>query len=633
MPPLAPPYSLLPIFSTLRAMSADPQTQLRARFDAAIAAAFAGQLEGDVDPLIAPSKNPQHGDFQANVAMSLAKRLGQKPRDVAQAIVGALELDDLCEPPEVAGPGFINLRLKTGALADALEAMRDGDLGVPTPRNVQTVVVDLCGVNLAKQMHVGHLRATVIGDAIARLWERLGHTVVRQNHFGDWGLPIAMVTGALKAKREAGEVDLDALSLEGLEREYRAAQEAAGVGQREMALIRAHDLGPKVEAEWEDAYASGQAAREHARASLVALQEGDVSMREVWERISRVTLDACFENCARLGANVTDEATAGESTYRDELAPMVADLVEREVAVEDDGALVVRLEEFGIQAPCLVRKRDGGFLYATTDICAIRRRVQTFGAHRVIYAVDARQSLHFRQVFAASHKAGYATRADGTEAQLIHASFGTVLGEDGTPFKTRSGDNVKLSDLLDEAIERAARAVAEKNPDLSEDERADVARAVGIGAIKHADLSTERVRDYVFGFDRMLAFEGNTGPYVQYAVVRTGSMLRKAAERLGGTPDAGARLLPDAPEERTLALALLRYASVLEQAAEHAEPHRLCAALYDIASAFSGFFASCPALGADDDATRDSRLALTALTGRVLRDGLGVLGIETPDRM
>lgn len=614
-------------------MTSDPMTILRARFDAALTTAFADDLPNGVDPLITGAKNPEHGDFQANVAMSLGKRLGMKPRDVAEKLVEALELDDLCDEPTIAGPGFINLRLKTDALGAALGAMRDGDLGVPKPEHVETVAVDLCGVNLAKQMHVGHLRATVIGDAIARLWERLGHTVHRQNHFGDWGLPIAMVTGTIKRAHDAGDVDIEALTLGDLEGQYRAAQAEAALGQAEMRAIRTFKMGSKIEAEWLDEFERGQSAREQARADLVRLQEGDAGLRTIWDRISAITLEACFENCRRLNAKVTDEATAGESTYRDELAPMVADLESRGVAEEDDGALVVRLKELGVKTPCLIRKRDGAFLYATTDVCAIRRRVQTLGAERLFYAVDQRQSLHFQQVFGAAHKAGYTRLPDGREASMTHAAFGMVMGEDGTPFKTRSGDNVKLADLLDEAVERAEGAVAAKNPDLDADERRAVAEAVGIGAIKHADLSNERTRDYVFGFDRMLAFEGDTGPYLQYAVVRTRSMLRKAGERLGVEPTAGATIVPSAPEERALSLALLRYPGVLVQAAMSAEPHRLCTALYEIASAFSAFFASCPALGADDDITRDSRLALAALTGRTLTDGLGVLGIETPPRM
>lgn len=363
------------------------------------------------------------------------------------------------------------------------------------------------------------------------------------------------------------------------------------------------------------------------------LQEGDAEYVRVWERISAVTLESCYAQTARLGVKDLAAATAGESTYRDELPEVVADLESRGVAVLDDGALVVRLEDMGIREPALIRKRDGGFLYATTDVAAIRRRVQKLGGERLFYAVDARQSLHFRQVFAAAEKAGYTALPDGGKAECVHAAFGTILGEDGTPFKTRSGDNVKLADLLDEAAERAGAAVAEKNPDLAADERDAIAEAVGIGAIKYADLSNDRVRDYTFSFDRMLSFEGDTGPYLQYALVRTRSMLRKAEERSGAAPDPGAAIVPEAPEEKHLALALLSYPGTLGAAAHAAEPHRLCACLYAIASAFSAFFAACPALGADSEAVRDSRLALAALTGRVLADGLESLGISAPARM
>jgi arginyl-tRNA synthetase len=610
-------------------MALDPHIQLRKRFLKAMHAAFGDTLPDDADPLLAPAKDPKFGDVQANAAMGLAKKMGRKPRDVAQAIVDHLDVEGLAEPPEIAGPGFINVRLRNDALAGALEAMRDERLGIEPPGAVETVVVDLCGVNLAKQMHVGHLRATVIGDAIARLWERLGHRVIRQNHFGDWGLPIAMVTDAVKRKADAGELDLEALTLDRLEEEYRAAQAEGERGRAEMRAIERYGLGPKARAEWEEAYDAGQAARARARAALVKLQEGDDAMRTVWERISRVTLESCFANCARLGAHVTDEATAGESSYRDELRPMVEDLVSRGVARESDGALVVRVDDEGIREPALIRKRDGGFLYATTDVAGIRRRVQTLGADRVFYAVDARQALHFRQVFAAARKAGYTRRPDGTDAQLVHAAFGMVLGIDGRPFRTRAGKNVKLSDLLDEAVQRAGAAVAEKNPALDADERRAVARAVGIGAIKYADLSSDRARDYVFAFDRMLAFEGNTGPYLQYACVRTGSIAAKAASA-GIAPGS---IAVAAPEERALAFALLRYPEAVREAAQHAEPHRLTTALYDLATAFSAFFAACPVIAAEDPEARPARLALVDLAGRVLRDGLETLGIEAPVRM
>jgi arginyl-tRNA synthetase len=615
---------------------------LHERFMAALGEVLGDRLPADADPLLAASKNPAFGDFQANAAMGLGKRLGIKPRELAGRIVDRLDVADIAEPPEVAGPGFINITLKPEALSRAVASMDEpgsgGFLGIERPMGAvkETVVVDLCGVNLAKQMHVGHLRATVIGDCLARLYERLGHEVIRQNHFGDWGLPIAMVTDRVKRKAEAGELDLDSLTLEHLEGEYREAKRLSDLGQSEMRAIKTYGLGPKVEAEWEAAAAEGAAHRESARRTLVALQSGDAEVVKIWQRISEVTLEACFANCARLGAKVTSQATAGESTYRDELKEVVRDLEARGVAEESNGALIVRLDDFGINEPCLVRKRDGGFLYATTDIAAIRRRVQGFGADRVIYAVDARQSLHFRQVFAASIKAGYATKPEAEEpSRLVHAAFGTVLGADGRPFATRSGENVKLTDLLDEAVSRAEAAVAEKNPDLSEAERREIARAVGIGAIKYADLSSDRVKDYVFDFDRMLAFEGNTGPYLQYAHVRTASILRKAGAAFGLEDGAVARaeLRIAEPAEKALALMLLRFGGVVRDAAGACEPHRLCVYLFELATAFSRFFEACPVLRASDEASRLSRLRLTRATGLVLRAGLETLGLEAVERM
>ncbi|MEO1129590.1 MAG: arginine--tRNA ligase, partial [Planctomycetota bacterium] len=544
------------------------------------------------------------------------------------------------EPPTNAGQGFNNFRRRAYAHASALAELDTDHLGIEPTQDAldNTVVVDLCGVNLAKQMHVGHLRATVIGDAIARLFQRLGHPVVRQNHFGDWGLPIAMVTHEIMRKAAAGQLDPHALTLEDLEREYRAAQSKASQGRAEMASISRFDLGPKVEAEWESTARDAETFLTEAKATLRRLQDGDPDVVSMWHRISDVTLGACFACCQRLQADVTEAHTAGESTYRDELGPLVDDLVDRNIAEESQGALVVRLEDRGIKEPVLVRKSDGGFLYATTDLAAIRRRVQKLGASLVVYAVDARQSLHFRQVFAAATKAGYAQHETGRDATLAHAAFGTVLGEDGRPFKTRSGENVRLTDLLDEAVVRAERAVAEKNPELSLDERRDIAEAVGIGAVKYADLSNDRVKDYVFSFDRMLAFEGATGPYLQYALVRVRSIFRKAEEQLGiddavfTSADAPAFSI-DAPEEKTIALELLRYPEVVRSAASSYEPHRLCAYLYDLATAFSSFFSACPVLRADDDATRLARLRLTRLTGRVLEDGLRTLGITPLERM
>jgi len=619
-------------------MSTDLLSELDARFARAIHDALGNDLPDNAPApptLISPARNPEHGDFQCNAAMGLAKRLGHKPRDVAQKIVDAVDLTGIAEPPDIAGPGFINIRLLPQALIEALNAMDNDALGIPAPAHVETVVVDLCGVNLAKQMHVGHLRATVIGDALARLNERIGNKVIRQNHFGDWGLPIAMVTEAVKAKIDTGELALDALSLAQLEREYRDAQARCAPDRKGLAMVTKHDLGPKALAELET---QNQEAEEHlarAKAALLSLQSGDKAYLAVWERISAVTLESCFANCAMLQANVTDAATAGESTYANELAGVIDDLESRAIAVESDGALIVKLNELGIKEPLLVRKRDGGFLYATTDIAGIRRRVQKLGGDRLLYAVDARQSLHFRQVFAAAKKAGYTKREDGTDAELFHAAFGTVLGADGKPFKTRSGENVKLRDLLEEAVRRAEQAVADKNPDLDATERMEIAEAVGIGAIKYADLSNDRIKDYVFDFDRMLAFEGNTGPYLQYAAVRIASIFRKAKERFDLSEDdlRSAPFACSEPQEKALALELLKYPAAITGATETCEPHRLCGYLFDLATNFSSFFASCPVLGTDDAATRRSRLRLCSLTGRVLRDGLSTLGIRALDRM
>ena len=622
----------------------DPVAILTERFLAAMRAALGDDLPADANPLITGSRNPEFGDFQSNAAMGLAKALGAPPREIAQRLVGHLDLADLAEAPEVAGPGFINIRLKPDALAALLDAADEPNLGVTPPDETdrETVVVDLCGVNLAKQMHVGHLRATVIGDALARIFERLGHRVIRQNHFGDWGLPIAMVTAYVQRRADAGLLDLDSLTLDDLDRFYRAAQAECDADATGLGCARRFDLGPKITAELEEQVAGAEEALARAKDALLALQSGDEAIGAVWRRIADVTLAECLATCARLQTKVTAGDTAGESTYRDELAGIVDDLRARGVAEVSRGAVIVRLEDAGIAEPLLIRKSDGGFLYATTDLAGIRRRVQKLGADRLVYAVDARQSLHFRQVFAAATRAGYADRPGARTARLEHAAFGTVLGEDGRPFKTRSGENVKLADLLDEAVRRAAAAVAQKNPDLPETERAAVAEAVGVGAIKYADLSNDRIKDYVFSFDRMLAFEGDTGPYLQYALVRVRSILRRAHERFGvepasllrarGATDPPAFVL-GAPAEKALALEILRFPSVLAAAAESLEPHRLCGCLFALATAFSGFFQNCPVLRAPDDATRAARLRLTALTGQVLATGLDTLGIRALERM
>jgi arginyl-tRNA synthetase len=617
----------------------DPVQLLAERFRAGIARAFP-QLGAEVDPLISPSKQSDLGDYQSNAAMPLAKRLSMKPRDLAEKIVAAVDLGDIAEPltpASIAGPGFINIRLRPAALAALLEQLDSPGLGIEKLERPQTIVVDLMGVNLAKQMHVGHLRSPIIGDALARTFERLGHKVIRQNHVGDWGLPIAMVTARLMKQAAAGQINLDKLTLDDLDAAYRAAQLEC---QRDLAgleAVRRYGLGPKAEAELEEQVAGATEAFLSARQTLVKLQAKDPATYAVWRKIYDVTMAVCLEACARLNVNCTDEATAGESSYADELAPMVADLVARGVAEESDGALVVRLEDprwGGIKEPCLVRKSDGGFLYATTDIAAVRRRVQKLGGERLIYAIDARQNLHLRQMFGASLKAGYAKNPlTGRDAAFAHAAFGSVLGEDGRPFKTRSGESVKLSDLIDETMTRATEAVKSRAPDTPDQDARRIAEAVGTAALKYADLSTDRIKDYLFSFNRMLAFEGSTGPYLLYALVRVKSIFRKAAERNVGSAWEAAAPSVNAPAEKALALALLRYPATLNSVSESLEPHRLCQYLFDLAGAFSVFFDQCPVLGADTPALRDSRLRLTALTGRVLEDGLHVLGIPTLERM
>ncbi len=616
----------------------DPAAILRERLTDAILAALRElgiEPPEVIDPILTPSRQPKLGDFQSNAAMPLAKLAGKNPRELAQAIVRNLDVSGVGEPvgeENIAGPGFINVFLSKDALAGALSAMDSKALGISPAAPAKTIVIDLCGVNLAKQMHVGHIRATIIGDTLARTFERLGHNVIRQNHLGDWGLPIAMVTDRVMRLADAGEVDLNALTLDDLDTHYRAAQSACKADTRGLAVVNKYGLGPKALAELDEQVKSAEDALTQAKQTLIKLQSGDARTVEVWERLAQITVDECVRVCARMNATVLPEHTAGESSYRDELAGIVRDLETRHVATESKGALVVDLTDVGINEPLLIRKSDGGFLYATTDLAGIRRRVQKLGADEVVYCVDARQSLHFKQVFAGAHKAGYTTKKDGSVARLEHAAFGTILGEDGKPFKTRSGENVKLASLLDEAVERAARAVAERNPDLSSTEMLDIAQAVGIGAIKYTDLSSDRVKDYVFSFDRMLAFEGDTGPYLQYALVRVKSILRKARDQ-GISDWSGAPLLIDTPEEKRLALVALRYPSVVESVAEALEPHRLCNYLYELAGSFSSFFTACPVLQAETDEMRASRLRLCTLTGKILEDGLSILGITALERM
>ncbi len=603
----------------------------------AIGRAFPEVDPAERDPLITGSKMAKLADFQSNGAMALGKKLGKNPREVAAAIVKHVDVADIAEPlteQSIAGPGFINIKLRSDALAMLVTRMDGATLGVPVPEVKETAVVDLCGVNLAKQMHIGHLRAVIIGDAIARLFERLGHNAVRQNHVGDWGLPIAMVTAKLKQLSDAKKIDMATLSLDSMEKLYKLSQLECAAEERGLAMARKYRMGPKVIAELEAQVEGAKEAMAHAKQTLVKLQAHEPAVFAIWQRISDITMKACLDTCAALHSNVKAEHSAGESSYALELGPVVEELTKRGIAEESAGALIVRVE--GLEEPCIIRKSDGGYLYATTDVAAIRRRVQKLDGTRVIYCVDIRQSLHFKQVFGAAHRAGYDINlATKKPARLEHAGFGMVLGDDGRPFKTRSGENVKLMDVINEAIRRAAAVVNERSAELPEAQRARVAEAVGVAALKYADLSNDRVKDYVFSFDRMLAFEGNTGPYLLYALVRTRSIQRKATAERAIQPGTwtNAPIAIGEPAEKTLALTLLRYPGVLASAAEALEPHRICNYIYDLAGTFSSFFDQCPVLKAPDDATMLSRLRLCALTERVLADGLTTLGLPTLERM
>ncbi len=612
--------------------ASDPVVVIRAAFRAAIAQVL-GPDFADADPVIRPSQNPEHGDFQVNGAMALGRRVGTDPRELADRIVAAVDLGAVAEPPQVAGPGFINVRLRPEALSLLLEGMDDERLGIPLDTDEHAIVIDMCSVNVAKQMHVGHLRSTIIGDALARVLERQGRTVYRENHLGDWGLPIAKVLHEL---RERG-VDLESLTLDGLDRAYRDAQLAAKADPRGLEAARQWRAGPHRLAELEEQNAGADAAIEAAKTTLLRLQQGDPELDRDWHRLIDCTLGALDEALALLNVELRREHNRGESFYRDRLPGVIDAFCAAGIAEEDDGALVVRFPDR--ERPLLIRKSDGGFLYATTDLAAVRFRARELEADRVIYVVDARQRDHFRDLFDGVRLIGWHRLPHGTEAELVHIGFGSVLGPDKRPLKTRSGENVTLRSLLDEACARGtaeveARAAVPGAPThgLSEGELAAIGRAVGIGAIKYADLSTDLVRDYVFDLDRMIAFEGHTGPYLQYAHARVCSIFARAGIEPGAAP-ADAPLMLGEAAEKQLALTLLRYGGVVADVARTLEPHRLCAYLYDLAGAYSTFYQACPVLKAPEAARRRSRLRLSDLVRRVLADGLGLLGIEAPRRM
>jgi arginyl-tRNA synthetase len=547
------------------------------------------------------TKDKSHGDLATNLAMMLTKVAGKPPRELAQLIIDNLPASAQVAKVEIAGPGFINFFIDDNALANQLKAaLGDAMLGVKAAA-AQTVVVDYSSPNLAKEMHVGHLRSTIIGDSVVRALEFLGHNVIRQNHVGDWGTQFGMLLAYMEELRAQGD-DKANLELSDLESFYRAA---------------------KLRFDESDEFAT------RARQLVVELQSGDEYCNKLWREFNDISLSHCHEVYARLGVSLTRKDVHGESAYNADLAQVVADLDAKGLLAISDGAKVVFQEEFrnkdGEPLPVIIQKADGGFLYATTDLAAMRYRSSVLNADRVLYFVDLRQALHFQQVFSLARIAGF-VRENMT---LEHMGFGTMNGEDGRPFKTRSGGVVKLVDLLDEAVERAEQLVRSKNPDMDEAEVKEIARVVGIASVKYADLSKNRSSDYIFSFEQMLSFEGNTAPYLLYAYTRVAGIFKKAED----IDLTNAELVLDHDKEKELGNKLAQFGEILARMVDKGQPHILCGYLYELAGAFSSFYEACPVLGADSETARDSRLLLSRLTADTLKQGLSLLGIETLERM
>lgn len=580
----------------------------------------------DCQAQVCLSTDPKFGDYQANGVMALAKKIKANPRKLAEKVLKNLDISDICEQPEIAGPGFINLRLKPDFVAaNLLQVNKDPErLGIAKTEKPQNIVVDFSGPNIAKQMHVGHLRSTIIGDCICRLLEFCGHRVFPQNHVGDWGLQIGMVVCALQdAQWEKGVCGLETLE-DYYKRISRAVEEDADVAKR----VR----------EW-----------------TVRLQNEDSGTMAFWRSARVITLTECFRIYECLNT-IRAKNIYGESEYREDLPVVVEDLKNQELAKESEGAVCVFPEGFkdkeGKPLPVIVQKSDGAYLYATTDLAAIRYRVDELKADKIIYVTDARQSLHFEMVFAVAKMAGWdkkpkksagetptiqsAGETPTTRTEFVHVTFGSVLGENGKPLKTREGENVKLKELLDEAVERARKVVEEKNADLSDDEKDRIAKAVGIGAVKYADFSNNRTSDYVFSFDKMLAMDGNTAPYMQYAYARIKSIERKAIEKnIKAEKELKdiANVNITEPSELDLAKHLVRYVEAVEAAAADYRPNYLTSYLYELAQKFSVFYTNCPVLDASGD-KRPTRLLLCDLTAKTIKHGLSeLLGIEVVEQM
>ncbi len=560
-------------------------------------------IPADYSPRVAVSKKPGFGDYQANGAMGAAKDMGTNPRELAQRIVNNLQLEDIAEKLEIAGPGFINIHLKPQWLAKQTESVCAKRAAEPlSAEERQTVVVDYSSPNLAKEMHVGHLRSTIIGDCVVRVLEYLGHQVIRQNHVGDWGTQFGMLITELENQLDDGE--RPELALNDLEGFYQQAKKH---------------------------FDEDEAFAQRARDYVVKLQSGDAHVLTLWEQFKNVSLRHSEDIYHTLNVTLTAADVRGESAYNDDLATLVEELKKQKLAVTDQGAQVVFLEELadknGNPSPVIIQKQDGGYLYATTDLAALRYRAHQLHADRILYFIDARQSLHMQQVFILARKAGFVD----PWVSLEHHPFGTMMGEDGKPFKTRTGGTVKLAQLLDEAVERAQKVVTEKNPELGDSDIKTVAHKVGIGAVKYSDLSKTRTNDYIFNWESMLSFEGNTGPYLQYAYTRIRSIFRKAdIDMANVTGDIVIR----EEQEKALALKLLQFEETVEQIADDAMPHVLCNYLYDLASLFMTFYEACPILKTDvTPEIRASRLQISRAVANTLEAGLGLLGIEVMERM
>ena len=553
--------------------------------------------------LVRPCPDPKFGDYQTNALMSLAKGRKMNPRQLAADVVARLQVGDVCEGVEVAGAGFLNFRLSPAALAQTLEAAARGEhlFFEPAP-HPRTVVVDFSSPNVAKSMHVGHIRSTILGDCLARTLRLLGHKVITDNHLGDWGTQFGMLLAGWKRELDRSRLGADPIAE--MERLYK-----------------------KISAECK----ANPATLDAARQELVKLQRGDEENLRIWREmiaLSRVQFDAIYQ---RLG--VTFDHTLGESFYHPRLEPLVQALRAKEIARESEGAMAVFFDDLPQlkEHPALIQKSDGAFNYTTTDLATLAYRLETWHPDEVVYVTDARQQLHFQQLFAVFRRWHPEARV-----RLAHVWFGSILGEDGKPFKTRAGDTIKLSDLLDEAEERAFKVVTEKSPELPEAARCQIARIVGVGAIKYADLLPNRQSDYVFSWDKLLALSGNTAPYLQYAYARIRSIFRKGnvGQRVSPVPAAflSTSLQITAPEELALARHLLNLGLVLEAVAEDYRPNYLCNYLYDLAGRFTAFYENCPVLKSEAE-QRASRLVLCDLTARVLKQGLEVLGIETLEQM